>query len=136
MATEVIYQPLDKDKREIRILHLKANNTFDAILDCTLEIVSLLSDSNPEYEAISYCWSEVIGHETIRLNGRPFDAPGSTAKVLRQLRKSKRKILHDFRKDSVYDRCLWIDALCINQADLIERSSQVSMMGDVYSSCT
>ena len=31
---------------------------------------------------------------------------------------------------------LWIDALCINQADLTERSAQVSMMGDIYQSAT
>jgi hypothetical protein len=29
---------------------------------------------------------------------------------------------------------LWIDALCINQDDVNERTQQVRMMGDVYSS--
>jgi len=28
---------------------------------------------------------------------------------------------------------LWIDALCINQADIVERNSQVQMMGEIYS---
>lgn len=31
---------------------------------------------------------------------------------------------------------LWIDALSINQADLVERSAQVSMMGDIFRSST
>lgn len=30
------------------------------------------------------------------------------------------------------DRCLWIDAICINQADKYERNLQVAMMADVY----
>ena len=30
-------------------------------------------------------------------------------------------------------RTLWIDALCINQDDLVERSAQVSIMGSIYS---
>ena len=28
----------------------------------------------------------------------------------------------------------WYDALCINQRDLLERSQQAHMMGDIYSS--
>lgn len=31
------------------------------------------------------------------------------------------------------NRRIWIDALCINQRDLVERSNQVSFMGDIYS---
>jgi hypothetical protein len=30
-------------------------------------------------------------------------------------------------------KVLWIDALCINQEDVVERSAQVSMMGEIYS---
>ena len=31
------------------------------------------------------------------------------------------------------DRVLWLDAVCINQADLDERAQQVGMMADIYS---
>ncbi|KAI4916359.1 uncharacterized protein J4E92_009276 [Alternaria infectoria] len=31
---------------------------------------------------------------------------------------------------------LWADAICINQADLNEKSQQVAMMGDIYSRCS
>jgi hypothetical protein len=34
------------------------------------------------------------------------------------------------------DGWLWIDALCINQADFEERSSQVLLMGNIYSSAS
>ena len=34
------------------------------------------------------------------------------------------------------DDWFWIDQICINQSDLAERSAQVSMMGQVYSSAS
>ncbi|KAI4197385.1 MAG: hypothetical protein LQ350_005936 [Teloschistes chrysophthalmus] len=34
------------------------------------------------------------------------------------------------------DVLLWVDAICINQNDLSERSSQVNAMGDIYGNCT
>lgn len=30
------------------------------------------------------------------------------------------------------ERYFWIDTLCINQADMVEKSSQVQMMGEIY----
>ncbi|ERF70676.1 hypothetical protein EPUS_02542 [Endocarpon pusillum Z07020] len=35
-----------------------------------------------------------------------------------------------------YTGRLWIDAICINQQDKLERSSQVALMGHIYSGCT
>jgi Heterokaryon incompatibility protein (HET) len=37
------------------------------------------------------------------------------------------------RKDA---RIIWIDALCINQADLVEKSHQVNFMGKIYEHTT
>jgi len=33
------------------------------------------------------------------------------------------------------ERALWIDSVCINQADPVERGNQVTMMGDIYRRC-
>jgi len=33
-------------------------------------------------------------------------------------------------------RILWVDAICINQSDLVEKSHQVSFMGEIYSKTT
>ena len=33
------------------------------------------------------------------------------------------------------ERVIWIDQLCINQADIVEKSSQVAMMPRIYKSC-
>ena len=118
MSTNAIYTPLNAERREIRLLHLQGSSDPHDILDCSLEVVSL--DAKPRYEAISYCWGEVPGSETIRLNGVKFEAPASAVKVLRQHRP-----LYSFRT-------FWIDALCINQANTKEKSSQVAMMDQIY----
>lgn len=33
-------------------------------------------------------------------------------------------------------RKIWIDALCINQDDVLERNEQVRLMGEIYSRCS
>ncbi|KAH7224386.1 uncharacterized protein BKA55DRAFT_545969 [Fusarium redolens] len=34
------------------------------------------------------------------------------------------------------DRCLWVDAICINQSDVSERTHQVGMMREIYSTAS
>src|SRR6266536_3278017 len=46
-----------------------------------------------------------------------------------QVHKNLRALLHIRTGE---DRCLWIDALCINQADLLERNHQVRLMSRIY----
>lgn len=117
MANSLIYKPLPRKCRDIRILHLQESTDTNSILDCRLEVTSL--NIQPQYEAISYCWGHVTGTEVILLNGVRYNAPASSAKVLRRYR------------PSYSHRTFWIDALGINQADTEERSSQVSIMDQI-----
>jgi hypothetical protein len=57
----------------------------------------------------------------MELDGNPVDIPFNAIRALRDLR------------DSVHSRKLWIDAVCINQDDKAERSSQILLMSDIYS---
>ncbi|KAG6355898.1 hypothetical protein INS49_015282 [Diaporthe citri] len=43
--------------------------------------------------------------------------------------------MRHLRRPSV-ERTLWVDALCINQRDPVERSQQVRLMRDIYARCT
>ena len=57
--------------------------------------------------------------------------------VIRKAPASAVKALHQFQPlgtDEKY-RVLWIDAICINQADIAERADQVQMMGEIYRRC-
>jgi hypothetical protein len=97
----------------------------DMPLLCDLENTSL--DLSPDYEALSYVGGAADDLKTdisIRKERKLFQFP-----VLPNLRSA---LLH-LRKVNE-DRTIWIDALCINQADNAERSLKVPMMGDIYRS--
>ncbi|EME48317.1 hypothetical protein DOTSEDRAFT_67412 [Dothistroma septosporum NZE10] len=115
------YRPLDQAKKEIRVLELRAGEGDDPIR-CSLRHVSLLD--GPNYETISYCWGDSPDRVEVFVHDRRLLAPDSSVAILRRLRRP-----HE-------ERTLWIDAVCIDQDNPDERSTQVAMMGKVYSSST
>lgn len=87
-------------------------------------------ESPSDYIAISYHWgpTSVDGShltETILLEGLVLRVSTTLYSALKRLRTSGKG-----------SRAFWIDALCINQADLFERSQQVMMMDKIYRSAT
>lgn len=113
------YQPLKEERGEIRLLRVKAAGSEDTI-QCWLSTVSLFEDSHLQYETISYCWENPANRSQLYLNNRLVSVPRSSERALRRVR------LVD------EDRTVWIDALCINQEDLVEKSIQVRLMGIIY----
>lgn len=73
------------------------------------------------YEALSYVWGKPSSRHLISCNNKEFAIGQNLETALRRL-----------RSNSVA-RVVWIDAICINQDDLDERSSQLQIMGDIYS---
>jgi hypothetical protein len=74
-----------------------------------------------QYTALSYVWGKARADHWINLNGKPFPV---------------RKNLYDFlceAKRAIFSEYLWIDALCIDQARVMERNHQVGLMGKIYS---
>ena len=78
-----------------------------------------------DYIALSYAWGPPSPTRSITLNERPFEVTENLYYALEQLRKSRR-IRQGFK--------VWVDAICINQGDLDERSQQVTRMRDIYAS--
>ena len=113
------YCKLDLDGKEFRTLLLEAGEGEDRVC-CELQHVSLQDYPKPQYETISYVWGDPAVRGTIFVHGRATDVPASTERVLKRFR------------NPVRDRVLWIDAVCINQADPVERGQQVAMMADIY----
>ena len=101
------YRPLSVVRNEIRLLLLKPGGSYDR-LSCILRHVSL--DNNPKYTALSYTW----GNPDIT---RPISLDGYCVDVTTNL---KSALLHLHEKTQ--ERTFWIDAVCINQSDLAERS--------------
>jgi hypothetical protein len=77
-----------------------------------------------DYAALSYVWGTETQCSRIVLNGRKVSVTENLAIALGAMARSG---------DYVGQFKLWIDAICINQVDELERASQVSKMRDIYS---
>ncbi|KAF2825418.1 HET-domain-containing protein [Ophiobolus disseminans] len=115
-----LYEPLDVAKNEVRLLHVHPAG-YNAPICCHLSIGSL--DDTLGYEALSYVWGSTRERNTITCGGESTGVGTNLFQALRSLRPA----------DGEPDRVLWIDALCINQEDLAEKSTQVALMGVIYS---
>ncbi len=111
-----LYRPLDPSKRQIRILVLYKGRGKERI-NCSLRTVSLETDQKKGYETVSYCWGDASKRASIEVDGIQLDVPASSEAALRRLR------MRDM------SRTIWIDAICINQGDVVERGQQVSLNG-------
>ncbi|KAL9601238.1 MAG: hypothetical protein Q9219_002643 [cf. Caloplaca sp. 3 TL-2023] len=111
---------------EFRILTLSPASHKDDAIHCTMEKTNFKTnpDLEPKYEALSYTWGDPTIKCLIHVDDKPFAITTSLYIALKYLRKSKRP------------RTLWIDAICINQEDLAEKTHQVSMMRSIYGSAS
>jgi len=121
MGSTDIYEDLDSSERQIRLLHLLPGSWEEPIC-CSLQVVSL--DDKPLYQGLSYAWGKLNFVNTIQVNKRPCPITANLWTALRRLRRTK------------HERVLWIDAISINQRNLDERSYQVSLMGEIFSSAS
>jgi hypothetical protein len=123
-AGDVEYKHLSSDPREIRVVFiLQAANWTDSIQCRTVTLPLDLVQVMLPYRALSYVWGDVKDTLPIHLNG-------SIHHVTRNLESALRFCRH------VQYSVLWVDALCINQSDPEERSSQVRIMKEIYTSST
>jgi hypothetical protein len=121
MASPYIYQPLVKEAREIRLLKITSKTS---VFHCQISHVSL--DERPSYTALSYTCQQNMPEEHV--NPEPFICvSGKTLKITKNLEHAL-GYLHSCNAGS-----LWIDAFCIDQANLDERGHQVGFMGNLFS---
>ena len=114
-------QKLDVDRDCIRLLTISPGTSQDA-LHCGLVVVPLASDT--AFEAVSYTWGQRDLGYLINIDDEyhGFPVGSNLLELLLNLRQTQAP------------RTVWIDAICINQGDLLERSRQVKMMRKIYSS--
>ncbi|KAK5690348.1 Folylpolyglutamate synthetase [Elasticomyces elasticus] len=110
------YTPLEH-AYDIRLFTLRHGRKSD-ILRGELSHVSL--NDNPVYHALSYLWGDPTPVDSVYIARRKLPVAANLAAALRNMR-TKRK-----------DIVVWIDALCIDQSDSLERSNQVQMMKSIY----
>ncbi|KAK0716231.1 heterokaryon incompatibility protein-domain-containing protein [Lasiosphaeris hirsuta] len=118
------YQPLSEIKRQVRIFTLLPLSLGTA-LHGHLQIVDFDSPSTPSYETLSYVWGRnPVFDNVLSLDGAAFQISAHLAHILVHLQQPSS------------ERRLWIDAVCIDQTNPVERARQVNMMGDIYRRCT
>lgn len=103
--------------RWFRILRVLPGR-FDDPLVC--ELASTALDVAPPYRALSYVWGDHGKVESITCSGFRREITTNLFEGLRRIRRTEDAEI------------AWADAICINQTDKKERSSQVNMMGEIY----
>lgn len=115
------YSPL-QSPTSIRLLRLEPSSDEAESIKCALIVVIELQKAR-DFEALSYCWGAGGRSQEVFCDNEtaPFIVSENLFYALKRLRLGDRA------------RTLWIDAMCINQHDLLERGQQVSIMRMIYS---
>ncbi|KAF4960119.1 hypothetical protein FGADI_1137 [Fusarium gaditjirri] len=122
----VKYNQLEDPDRWIRLVKLEPSPSEPTsepdrpdLLVCTIE--EYIRGHSAPYTALSYVWeSPDSPKKHVRIDGTAVDISSTVENALRRLR---------FRKKP---RWLWVDQLCINQANEVEKSHQVHQMHHIY----
>jgi hypothetical protein len=115
-AAASLYQPLQPD--EIRLIELQRKVEDNEEVSCSLITVRL--EDAPEYTALSYVWGSEADAATIRVDGIEFRVTQNLRDALATLQMPDQ------------ERLLWVDALAVNQNDVVERNEQIPRMREIY----
>jgi Heterokaryon incompatibility protein (HET) len=119
-STQQLYQNLclPTTSKFIRVLDVYAVKNEHEPITGDLRVINL--DEDPSFAALSYVWGIDISPEYIECGGHPVKVTRNCYSALRHLRKLFGKLT------------IWVDAICINQADGDEKQHQLPLMGDIY----
>jgi len=114
------YQAIDLDRPAVRLLRLLKEGHMDDIRCELFDGWIEQPEGGIAYEALSYTWGSTEKRDRITVNGSTMNVTSNLYAALQHLRLNNQ------------DRILWIDAICINQANDNERSHQVQHMSKIY----
>jgi Heterokaryon incompatibility protein (HET) len=117
------YSPLSPGPDNIRLLRLMPHKNERADIQCELFEYSLQDSGEGThlYEALSYVWGSSDKPRSISINKHDLPVTVNLHAALLRLR------------DRFFERIVWVDAVCINQANTQEQGHQVQLMAKIYS---
>lgn len=130
---------MSKAAKEIRVLDILPSLDASAPLHGALRVTTLPEIRPPRtrghtplppkpsahsYETISYAWGDCNKISVVWLDEIALSVPASAEAAVRRM------------QDRHTVRTVWIDSICINQNDFVEKSDQIKTMGDVYACST
>lgn len=113
-----MYRPL-QGSGTIRLLKLLPRRPFGSV---RCELVEVPVTGLPEYECISYTWGNDGFVGRITVEGKALPVTPTVESVLYHL------------SSYTKSRFLWIDQICINQSDNLEKEFQIPLMRQIYRS--
>lgn len=123
------YSPLTTGSRSIRLIRLLPGSD-EADIYCKIFHFDLKESRHIfNYEALSYVWGDASERKRI------YITEGDSSRSYLDVTVNLYSALCHLR-DHGLERFMWIDAICVNQEDLEERSSQVGLMASIYASAT
>jgi hypothetical protein len=142
--TFFVHKPLPLDIPSIRLIEVLPLGE-DGEIRCTMWHVTLENPLSHEpllsdpvagpYACLSYVWGPPDPLCQITVNGRPFKVRTNLWKFLRTM--SSLRATGTYANDCKrWYNSLWIDAICIDQGNNLERNLQVQQMGRIYSSAS
>jgi hypothetical protein len=133
MAQWLEYKPLPEDIPSIRLLLIERTSDLpDSTIVCTTETAPLSLLGQLPYRALSYAWRDKTyltddDDSTEHQQERYIICDGQDAWIPPTLYLA----LHRMRQRLEVPR-VWVDYLCINQANSDEKTSQVALMGSIF----
>jgi Heterokaryon incompatibility protein (HET) len=117
-TTSCLYQPLNIENREIRLVTIISEPSLSSSMECKLSTFGLVDA--PSYIALSYVWGDIRKTTPITVDDAEIHVTTNLLAALRRM--------------SAWDHgtYFWIDALCINQSNTEEKGHQVSIMRNIY----
>ncbi|KAI1166695.1 heterokaryon incompatibility protein-domain-containing protein [Nemania serpens] len=112
------YEPLDPTKRSLRLLRLRRGGGQE--IQC--ELIPTTFGDELQYDAVSYTWGPDFKAATVNIDGKKLSITFNLNLILQDLRSLE------------VDRILWVDAICIDQSNEVEKGHQVQQMRDIFRS--
>ena len=122
MQNRYKYQRLDTPS-SFRLLRIEQPDDTNPL--CHYSLIQTTLDQARPYEALSYVWGKGGRSETLKLKD------GKLLSITELLKEALPSV--ERQRSTEY---LWIDQICIDQDDRIERVHQVKLMGQIYTSCS
>lgn len=118
-ATVSANHPLVIKIDSIRLIRFNHDRASNDELHC--DLVTSQIDTAETYYALSYTWGDSRHTRTIYVNSKPLTVRANLWSFLKHAR------------DVFPNNSFWIDAISIDQDDIVERNHQVKLMGRIYS---